>query len=80
MPLDQDPHDYPTEKEMSFLDHLEELRWHVVRSAFAIMFFMIAAFIFTKEIFDYIIFAPAKVNFPTFKWLCKLGEFFGMAD
>jgi sec-independent protein translocase protein TatC len=81
MPLDQDQHDSPIEeKEMSFLDHLEELRWHVVRSAFAIVFFMILAFVFTKEIFDYVIFAPAKVDFPTFKWLCKLGDFFGMAD
>jgi sec-independent protein translocase protein TatC len=81
MPLDQDPHDYPTEeKEMSFLDHLEELRWHVVRSAFAIMFFMIAAFILGPWIFDNIIFAPTKVGFPTFKWLCSLGQWFGMAD
>jgi sec-independent protein translocase protein TatC len=81
MPLDQDPHDYPTEeKEMSFLDHLEELRWHVVRSAFAIVFFMIGAFIYTKEIFDNIIFAPGKASFPTFQVLCKVGNFFGMQD
>ena len=81
MPLDQEKHDYPTEeKEMSFLDHLEELRWHVVRSAFAIVFFMIFAFITAPWIFDNIIFAPTKVSFPTFQWLCTMGQWFGMED
>lgn len=77
MPLDQEP---PEEKEMSFLDHLEELRWHVVRSGIAIATFMILAFAYTKEIFDKIIFAPAKVDFPTFRWLCKLSEITGAKD
>lgn len=75
MPLDQE--NIQEEGEMSFLDHLEELRWHVVRAVIAILFFMIAAFVYTKEIFDNIIFAPAKVDFPTFKWLCQLGEYTG---
>lgn len=68
------------EKEMSFLDHLEELRWHLVRSAFAIVIFMILAFIYTKWIFTNIVFAPAHVDFPTFKWLCKLGELTGSEE
>lgn len=81
MPLDQDPHDYPTEeKEMSFLDHLEELRWHVVRAVLAIFVCMIGAFIYTKEIFDNVIFAPAKADFATFKVLCKLGNLFWMEE
>lgn len=80
MPLDQDPHDYHEEKEMSFLDHLEELRWHIVRSVAAIMIFMIAAFVASPWIFDNIIFAPARVDFPTFKWLCKVGEFTGATE
>lgn len=80
MPLDQEPVDYPGEKEMSFLDHLEELRWHVVRSAFAIVIFMIVAFIFTGWIFDNIIFAPSKPSFPTFQALCRLGEYTGAKD
>jgi sec-independent protein translocase protein TatC len=68
------------EKEMSFLDHLEELRWHVVRSVVAIMVFMIAAFVLTPWIFQNIIFAPAHVEFITFKWLCQLGHFTGSVD
>lgn len=62
------------EKEMSFLDHLEELRWHLVRSISAIFIFMIVAFIFGPWIFKNIVFAPAHIDFITFKWLCKLGE------
>jgi len=69
------------EKEMSFLDHLEELRWHVVRSAVAIVIFMILAFVYTPWIFENIVFAPSHVeSFPTFKWLCKLGELTGSQE
>jgi len=62
---------------MSFLDHLEELRWHVVRSVIAIMVFTIGAFIIAPWVFENIVFAPAKANFITFQWLCKLGQAFG---
>jgi sec-independent protein translocase protein TatC len=77
MPLDQEPIE---EKEMSFLDHLEELRWHVVRSLIAILVFTIAAFVMAPWIFHHIVFAPARVDFPTFQWLCKLGELVGSKD
>jgi sec-independent protein translocase protein TatC len=65
------------EKEMSFLDHLEELRWHVVRSVFAILLFVILAFVYTPWIFEHIIFAPARPDFATFKFLCKIGDWTG---
>ncbi|MBI1768643.1 MAG: twin-arginine translocase subunit TatC [Bacteroidetes bacterium] len=68
------------EKEMAFLDHLEELRWHVVRSVAAIFICMIIGFIFQKWIFDNIVFAPANINFPTFKWMCKFGELVGAEE
>lgn len=68
------------EKEMSFLDHLEELRWHLIRSVIAIIILMIAAFIYTPWIFENIIFAPSHVEFPTFRWLCKLGELTGSEE
>lgn len=77
MPLDQEP---IQEKEMSFLEHLEELRWHVVRSLAAVLVFTIVAFATAPWIFHNIIFAPARVDFPTFVWLCKLGHFFGSGD
>jgi sec-independent protein translocase protein TatC len=68
------------EKEMAFLDHLEELRWHVVRASIAIVIGMIGSFAFIKEIFEYIIFAPGKINFPTFKYMCKLSDLTGLAE
>ena len=68
------------EKEMSFLDHLEELRWHIVRSITAIMIFMVLAFFFTPWIFQNIIFAPSRIDFPTFRWLCDLGHLTGAVD
>ncbi|HZY83115.1 MAG TPA: twin-arginine translocase subunit TatC [Cyclobacteriaceae bacterium] len=72
MALDQMNSD---EKEMSFLDHLEELRWHIVRSVAAIMIFMILAFAFAPWIFDNIVFAPANANFPTFRAFCRLADY-----
>ena len=71
MPLDQEQND---EKEMSFLDHLEELRWHLIRSLGAAVIFTIVAFVSARWVFENIVFAPARPDFPTFKILCKIGE------
>jgi sec-independent protein translocase protein TatC len=68
------------EKEMSFLDHLEELRWHVMRSLTVIIVFMIVAFVFAKWIFTNIVFAPAHHEFITFRWLCDLSHSLGLND
>lgn len=58
--------------EMSFLEHLEELRWHIIRSVLAIVFFAVLAFIFIQYIFDYILIAPQYPQFPTNHILCRL--------
>lgn len=62
------------EKEMSFLDHLEELRWHLIRSLFAIIVFSILAFLGKRFIFHDVILAPARSDFWTYKMFCKLGD------
>lgn len=62
------------EGEMSFLEHLEELRWHIIRSVIAIFVFMIVAFMFKNVIFDKIILAPRSPEFFTNRLLCQLGE------
>ena len=64
------------EKEMSFLEHLEELRWHIIRSILAIVILMITAFIFKNIIFDRVILAPKSPDFITARLLCRLGEHF----
>jgi len=68
------------EKEMSFLDHLEELRWHVVKSVAAIFICSIVGFVFVEWIFKYIVFAPSRIDFPTFRWMCQLGQWVGAED
>ncbi len=63
--------------EMSFLEHLEELRWHLIRSILAVIVAAILAFIFKNIIFDYIILAPKSPDFFTNRVLCNLGKFLG---
>jgi len=63
-----------TEGEMSFLEHLEELRWHIIRSIIAIVVLMIIAFVFKNVIFDKVILAPRNPEFLTNRLLCKLGQ------
>ena len=60
--------------EMSFLEHLEELRWHIIRSAVAIAFFATLAFVFSRYIFDYVLLAPRNPSFFTNRVLCRLSE------
>jgi len=65
------------EAEMSFLEHLEELRWHIVRSAAAVMVFAIVAFIMKSFIFDVVILAPRTPEFWTNRMFVKLGDLIG---
>jgi len=60
--------------EMTFLQHLEELRWHIIRSLVAVVAGAIIAFIFKNIIFDQIILAPNTPHFITNRLLCQLAE------
>ncbi len=60
--------------EMTFLEHLEELRWHIIRSVLAVFVMAIAAFLFKDIIFDKIILSPKEPEFLTNRLLCRLGE------
>ena len=60
--------------EMSFLQHLEELRWHIVRSAVSVIIFAVVAFFFSRYIFDYILLSPKGTEFITNRLLCQLAE------
>jgi sec-independent protein translocase protein TatC len=66
--------------EMSFLDHLEDLRWHLIRITLGVLICATVAFIFSGFIFEHIIFAPKRMDFPTYKWLCKASQFIGIND
>jgi len=66
--------------EMSFLDHLEDLRWHLIRCTAAIVLAGILAFCFPRILFDGIIFGPTEMSFPTYQWLCKMSNLIGISD
>jgi sec-independent protein translocase protein TatC len=65
---------------MSFLEHLEELRWTLVRSALAIGVGMVAAFLAKEVIFDRVVLAPKESSFLTYRAFCALGNRLGMGD
>lgn len=63
------------EGEMSFLEHLEELRWHIIRSIIAILVMMIIAFIFKNVLFDKIVLAPKNPEFISNRLFCEFGHY-----
>jgi sec-independent protein translocase protein TatC len=66
------------EKEMSFLSHLEELRWHLVRSVVSILVFSIVIFNFPQILFHDIVLGPSRETFVSYQLLCQLGQLLGM--
>ena len=79
MPLDQvDVDEY--EAQMTFLEHLEALRWHLVRSLVAVVIGAIFAFIKGPYIFDKILLGPTREDFWSFRKLCELGEKLGRPE
>jgi sec-independent protein translocase protein TatC len=60
--------------EMSFLDHLEHLRWHILRSLTAIVAVAIVVFVAKDLVFRQIILSPTRSDFITYRILCQLGE------
>lgn len=67
----------PGHAEMSFLEHLEELRWHIIRSVLAILVFAVVAFVLKDFIFDTVILRPRLPDFWTNRMLAKLGDLVG---
>jgi sec-independent protein translocase protein TatC len=61
-------------EEMTFIDHLEALRWHVIRAAASILVFALAAFFSKELVFHDIILGPSRTDFWTYRMICQLGE------
>lgn len=66
--------------EMSFLEHLEELRKHLVRSVIVILVFAAIVFIYATWIFDNIIFAPLRPDFLSYRALCKVAHLLSVQE
>lgn len=65
----------PGQSEMSFIEHLEALRWHIVRSVLAIVIIAILAFLKIDWLFENVIMGPLKADFVSVVGLCKLSHF-----
>lgn len=65
----------PGQSEMSFIEHLEALRWHIVRSVLAVVIIAILAFLKIDWLFENIIMGPLKADFVSVVGLCKLSHF-----
>jgi len=70
----------PPKDEMSFLDHLEELRWHLIRSVLAIVIIGTIAFLFKDFIFDVLLFGPKNKDFITYRWFCTISQTLGQGS
>ena len=79
MALDQHKDEDEEESGMSFLDHLEALRFHLLRSIAAILILTVAAFLAKDIVFGIIILGPSKVDFITYRLLCELSNFLGIS-
>jgi sec-independent protein translocase protein TatC len=64
---------------MSFLDHLEQLRWHLLRAISAVLIFTVAAFLAKSIVFGKVILGPSKVDFITYRALCNLSDWLGVS-
>src|SRR5687767_6626847 len=69
-----------TKAEMSFVDHLDELRGHLIRSMLAIIVGMVIAGIYNDFIIDKIVLGPIHKDFVSFRKICEWGKQFGLGD
>lgn len=67
-------------EEMSFIDHLEELRGHIIRSIVSILVMAVVIFIYRNWIFDNIIVGPINKDFVSYKALCDFSQWLGIGD
>ena len=67
-------------EEMSFLEHLEELRWHLLRSCMAILVFGTIAFLAKDFIFNTILFGPKQIDFVTYQFFCDVSKAIGTGE
>lgn len=67
-------------KEMSFFEHLEELRWHILRSLLVVTLAGIVLFIFQDWFFKQVIFGPTQKDFFSYQFICKLSHAVGLGD
>jgi sec-independent protein translocase protein TatC len=68
------------EAEMGFFDHVEALRWHILRSVIAVAVCASVVGIFYDFFFDTIILGICSKDFPTYRLMCAVGEKLNLKD
>ena len=68
------------DREMSFVDHLEELRWHIVRSLIAVLVIAVVIFLYMDVFFDTVIMGPLRPDFISYDALCRFSNWAGLGD
>lgn len=68
------------QEEMTFIDHLEALRWHIIRSLLAVIFIAILIFIKIDWVFDKVISGPLQNDFISYTGFCKLSHLLRLGD
>jgi sec-independent protein translocase protein TatC len=68
------------QSEMSFIDHLEALRWHIVRALLAVIAAAVIIFVKIDWIFDKVIMGPLNEKFVTYTSLCRFSHWLGIGD
>lgn len=66
--------------EMTFIDHLEALRSHIIRSVLAILIMATVIFIYRDFVFDYILLGPINPNFISYRLLCQFSHWAHMGE
>jgi sec-independent protein translocase protein TatC len=67
-------------EEMTFVDHLEALRWHIVRSLLAVIFFALFIFIKMDWVFERVIAGPLQNDFISYLMLCRFSNWLHLGD
>ena len=65
---------------MTFIDHLEELRTHIIRSVLAILVGAIVIFIYRDWVFDQVLMGPIRPDFVSYRVLCQFSHWAHMGD
>lgn len=68
------------EAEMGFFDHLEALRWHLIRSVIAVVISASLVGVFYEFVFETIILGITSKNFPTYRLVCAIGEYLHLGN
>ena len=67
-------------KDMSFLEHLEELRKRLFRAVLGVVVGIVVVVSFDQFIIEEVIMGPRRIDFVSYRMWCELSDFLGLGD